>query len=251
MITCNILSLSRLYPHYQRISLLFVPLLLCFSSVCFAQSPQSSGYASNNTNVYLDSSTYSEKQADGNATAYEFHPGDGIELAADPDTGSFISGVYPIDENGYSDLPMLGPVKIAGRSRIDIENYLRESYINYLPFAKLQARPMMRLSMLGGFFRPGLYYVHPSTSLWEAIQLTGGTQREDGLRKLRWRRNNNVVSSNLVPSIESGKSIQTLGFHSGDQITVPTIRQFYLADILTQTLGVSISIIALIIAATN
>ena len=68
--------------------------------------------------------------------------------------------------------------------------------------------------------RPGLYWVNPNATLWEAVQLTGGTQRMDGCKKLKWERSGAIVKSDLTTVLEEGQSLYQIGFKTGDQVTV-------------------------------
>jgi protein involved in polysaccharide export with SLBB domain len=106
------------------------------------------------------------------------------------------------------------------------------------------------VSLNGGFFRPGLYWIDPHTSLWEAVQLAGGTQRADGFKKLKWERNSVVLNDNLVPLLQEGKSLYQIGFMTGDQITIVQrpqqtgweIFKNEVLPILTLTLSTSMSV---------
>ena len=149
-----------------------------------------------------------------------FIPGDALEITVYPDTASFPNGIYPIDDKGYAYLPILGYKKVADKTVSRLETLLKEAYVNYLPQPNIQVRPLIRVSLLGGFTRPGLYWVDPRENMWSIVQHAGGTMREDGLEKLKWRRNRVTISKDLIPHIESGESLQSIGFKSGDQVRV-------------------------------
>lgn len=153
----------------------------------------------------------------GNLT---FSAGDALQISIYPDTGSFLNGIYPIDENGVADLPVIGMLKVTDTPPLELERRLRSAYVTFLAQPNIQVRPLIRAAALGGFHRPGLYYLDARESLWSLIFRAGGTLREDGVRKLRWEHNNTIVSSNLAPYLESGQSLISMGFRSGDQIRV-------------------------------
>ncbi len=167
-----------------------------------------------------------EKSAEPTEVAKEtketipFMPGDALEIKVYPDTISFPNGIYTIDDKGYAYLPILGYKKVTDKSVSKVESLLKEAYVNYLPQPNIQVRPLIRISLLGGFYRPGLYWVDPRGNMWNIIQYAGGTAREDGLEKLKWRRNRVTISKDLIPYIESGESLQSIGFKSGDQVRV-------------------------------
>jgi polysaccharide export outer membrane protein len=175
-----------------------------------------------NAQVGADGNTQPEarwlKKAYFDSTA--LRPGDGLRIRVYPDSMGFPNGDYPIDENGFADLPIAGRVRVAGETPQKVAQVLRSMYVNYLPRPNVQVRPLIRISLLGGFYEPGLYYIEPYSSLWQAVQLAGGTQRQDGLSRLRWERGGEIVDAQVAGLVGSGRSLQELGFQSGDQLTV-------------------------------
>lgn len=149
-----------------------------------------------------------------------FKPGDALEIVTFPDTAGFPSGFYPIDGEGFVDFPIIGYTKVTEMSCEALAKLLAEKYVDFMRYPHMKIRPAIRVALNGGFFRPGLYWIDPHATLWEAIQKAGGTQRMDGFKKLKWERNNLIVSKDLVPVIEEGKSLYQIGFKTGDQLTV-------------------------------
>lgn len=166
-------------------------------------------------------------------STYGFRPGDGLQIRVYPDTAAFMNGIFYVDDSGYADLPVVGPVYVNGHNPDQVETILRQDYVDYLPYPNVQVRPLMRIALLGGFFEPGLYYVQPSASLWDAVQLAGGPEREDGFDKIRWRRDGMVMKRNVVGMLQSGTSLYKLGFQSGDQLTVVAQPKRRFWDIVT------------------
>jgi protein involved in polysaccharide export with SLBB domain len=151
-----------------------------------------------------------------------FKPGDGVEVSAYPDTLEIVNKTYPITELGYIDLPIYGKVKITGMTKLELENFLKEKFKDYLRFPYLQVKPVIRISVLGGVPIPNFYYFDPDLSLWELIKKTGGTVDEDGLKDMKWERDRGAVKKNLIPYLQSGMSLKHIGIRSGDQIWVKT-----------------------------
>jgi protein involved in polysaccharide export with SLBB domain len=154
------------------------------------------------------------------AEQYPFKKGDAFRLMASPDTVSFLTGVYPIDDNGAVILPIVGTVKVDGLSEKALTAYLDSLYLPFLRHPGLRVQSLIRVSMLGGFIKPGMYYLSPSSSLWDALAQAGGTIREDGLKKIHWERDNVTLKKNLLPDIETGASLSKIGIASGDQLWV-------------------------------
>jgi protein involved in polysaccharide export with SLBB domain len=188
--------------------------------------------------------------ADG--AAYPFVRGDAVRISVYPDTALFVNGTYHIDDGGYVMLPILGRMKIDSLTERQFESFLDTAYLRYLRYPTIQAQPLIRLTFLGGFQKPGLYYLSPRASLWEAVAVAGGPIREDGLKKMKWERQGRVLRTGLGSALESGTSLISFGMKSGDQIWVTHVPkrdgwEIFIGDILPV---VSISISAVTAAGT-
>jgi protein involved in polysaccharide export with SLBB domain len=148
-------------------------------------------------------------------------PGEAIRISAYPDTGSFVNGFYPIDGQGRIYLPIIGKMRIVGMSEKTFLDTLKAQYISYLRYPNIQVRHSIRISLLGGFHKPGLYYIDPDYSMWDAVYLAGGTTREDGLKRMQWERDRFSIAKDIIPYYQSGQSLRTIGFQSGDQLWTP------------------------------
>ncbi|NOX36472.1 MAG: hypothetical protein GXO78_02965 [Calditrichaeota bacterium] len=151
-----------------------------------------------------------------------FVPGDAVEISVFPDTTSFLNQVFPIDDRGYIDLPIIGKVKITDMSKQEFIEFIQENFKDYLRYPYIVVRPMIRISVLGGVPRPGFYYVDPDMTLWEVMHRVGGTLDEEGLKEMRWERDRKIIQKDLIPYLQKGTSLRTMGFRSGDQIWVKT-----------------------------
>jgi protein involved in polysaccharide export with SLBB domain len=151
---------------------------------------------------------------------YPFTRGDAFRIYVIPDTAHFLNGTYQIDDEGKVFLPMIGRIKVDSMTLVDFNTVVDSIYMPYLRNPNIRIQPLIRVSLLGGFQKPGLYLVTPYASLWDAISLAGGPAREDGLGKIKWVRHGAIVKNNLVADIEKGTSLKNLGFASGDQLCV-------------------------------
>jgi protein involved in polysaccharide export with SLBB domain len=147
-----------------------------------------------------------------------FVKGDAVRITVSQDSLHFINGTYHIDDEGFVFLPVLGRVRVDTMPEKRLSMFLNSAYLQFLRYPTIQVQPLMRVSLLGGFVRPGLYYIPSSASLWDVVALAGGPQREDGMKKLAWERDGIVVNGSLLPIIQSGASLSTLGVRSGDLI---------------------------------
>ena len=194
--------------------------LLLYITPVISQIQDTSKVALENETILQAKNTELTNSIKDDSSELIFTPGDALEVKVYPDTLSFPNGIYTIDGQGYAYLPILGYQKITDKTVNELESLLKKEYVNYLPQPNIQVRPLIRVSLLGGFPRPGLYWVDSRESMWNIVQQAGGTTREDGLEKLKWRRDRMTISRDLIPFIESGKSLHSIGFKSGDQIRV-------------------------------
>jgi protein involved in polysaccharide export with SLBB domain len=147
------------------------------------------------------------------------NPGDALQVVAYPDTG-FPNGVFLIDDEGYAELPLLGRVEIVSLGKDALQEQLKKAYTDQMRYPSLTIKPLMRISLLGGFQRPGLYWIDPRMNLWEAAARAGGPVRSDGVKKILWERDRSIVDKDMVPQYQSGQSLCSMGFRSGDQLTI-------------------------------
>ncbi|NIT99375.1 MAG: hypothetical protein GWN01_00035 [Nitrosopumilaceae archaeon] len=196
---------------------LFLILFLSFTP-CYSASGDFSGKEAD-TSEAKDPDV--KPQVNGNSQMV-FVPGDAVKILTFPDTTSFLNNLFPIDDKGYIELPIYGRVKITHMTKDEFVSFIKENFRDYLRYPYVDVKPMIRLSVLGGVPNPGFYYFDPHRSLWEVIYKVGGTVDEDGLNEMRWKRNKDDVESNLIPILQRGSSLQSIGFQSGDQIWVKT-----------------------------
>lgn len=202
----------RNYYFAKCLALLLVGLMLvtpCYSGT--TETENSDNGNSQNTN-----------QQEQSLSGRVFTAGDAVGISTLPDTLSFLNGVFPIDDRGFVELPIYGKAKITHMTVQEFENFIRENFKDYLRYPDIKAKPMIRLSVLGGVPRPGFYYFDSDRSLWEVLYEVGGTRDEDGLKQMRWERSGKTIEGDLIPHLQTGISLRDLGFRTGDQIWVKT-----------------------------
>lgn len=186
--------------------------------------------------------------------ARHFQAGEAMIISLYPDTTHFLNSSFLIDQDGYVDLPIIGRLRVVDYSPQSIVPVLRQKFSSYdLP--NIQVRRGIRLAILGGFIRPGLYFVPENATLWEAIQMAGGTQEDDGINKLKVVRGSQIFKSDLSDDFRSPRSLASLGIRSGDQIVVPVpgkisgFRQF-LRDV-APFLGLATGVVVALVVRNN
>ena len=160
--------------------------------------------------------------ADPSWGEYPFKPGDGLMISTMPDTSSILNGIYPIDDRGFVELPIIGKVQVSKLTVPQLVSFLKKHYESYLRFPNVYVKPLVRVSLLGGFTRPGLYYVDINSSLWDLVYLAGGTLTEDGIYEMHWQRGEDDKAGDLTRFFENGVSLKKMGFQSGDILWTPS-----------------------------
>jgi protein involved in polysaccharide export with SLBB domain len=160
-------------------------------------------------------------QSQSPQTTYPFKASDAILVDVFPDTSSFLNRTFQIDDRGYAEFPLAGKVKVSEMTEKQLIGFIRTTYKIYLRYPNVYVKPVVRISLLGGFTRPGLYYVDINSSLWEAVFEAGGTVVEDGIYEMHWQRNEDDESEDVTQLFETGTSLRAMGFKSGDQVWTP------------------------------
>ncbi len=167
-----------------------------------------------------DSSIQSEQTQVDNVRR-EFNPGDAVQITVYPDTTTLLNNTFPIDSKGYVFLPILGNVQVSNMSVLELNKFLESNYSQYLRVTIVKTRPLIKAGLFGGFTRPGFYYVDKNATLWDVINRGVAVTSNKGLKQMKWQRNGKTVESELIPLVQSGRSLQEIGFRSGDQIFTP------------------------------
>lgn len=159
----------------------------------------------------------------GNAQSkdYPFQPGMGLGIFTYPDTSSMLNQIFPIQQNGEVDLPILGRVAVSKLTEVELLKLLQNTYSQYVRSTNVQVYVYYRISLLGGFENPGLYYVRPEESLWDAVRRSGGFLDDKGFRRLNLYRGGKKIKGDLSDAYSSHLSLKSIGVVSGDVITTP------------------------------
>jgi protein involved in polysaccharide export with SLBB domain len=159
-----------------------------------------------------------------NLRSYPFKPGDALMINTFPDTTSFLHRSFAIDDQGFVEFPITGKIKVSHMKEEDLKAFIKDKFKAYLKTPNVSIKPMVRVTMLGGFINPGLYYVDIHSSLWEVVRIAGGTVHEDGIYEIKWERGKEDIKD-VTEYFESGISLRQMGFRSGDQFYTPVERE--------------------------
>ncbi|MBN1155431.1 polysaccharide biosynthesis/export family protein [candidate division KSB1 bacterium] len=170
-----------------------------------------------------------------------FHPGDAIQISimeimdyqtARGGSSLAINDTYSISRKGVIFMPLVGEVKVVGHNEQSLTEELAEKFSPYFKEPFITVIPMIRVTLMGAFNKPGSYRIDPNESLWELIDMADGPDSDCDLESISVKRGGELVIENLLTSFEKGYSLEEIGVRSGDQIIAEYQSHFGLREIL-------------------
>ncbi len=161
------------------------------------------------------------RQAAAQVAATGFQVGDRILLRVEGD--SALSDTFTVVAGPALRLPNIGEVSLAGVRRADLEAHLTRELGRYINDPVLQARALIRVSVVGEVVRPGYYAVPIDLVMTDALMLAGGATKDARVERLSIQRGNSSLWSGdpLQTAIARGATLDELGIRAGDRIQVP------------------------------
>lgn len=168
-------------------------------------------------------------------TLYRLSSGDilSIQLWAYPeitppiqDISNIKAAGYPIDPNGNVYLPLLGQVKVAGKTLAEINQYLRSQFSRYLKHPDVVVRVLSyegrRYFVNGQVMRSGQYTLNDQpVSIYTALGMAGGVNTETGDNtNIQLIRQGQTYHLNAVELEKQGLSLHNLLIQPNDTIFV-------------------------------
>lgn len=172
-----------------------------------------------------------------NAKKNEFYPGDALDIVfidiyKKADSRSIdISGQYVIDSRGYITMPAVGNVKVVGDNRYTLAEKIAETYKLYFTEPYIAIKPLIRVTLMGAFQKPGSYRISPESSLWELIEKAGGPQSNCDLNSIKVLRGGEIIIDDLLADFEKGYSLEDIQVNSGDQVVANIKRRFGVREV--------------------
>jgi protein involved in polysaccharide export with SLBB domain len=164
----------------------------------------------------------------GNAAAAEngdlepvFRSGETMTVAVPLDTASVINGHYTVDSMGYVKLPVMGNVYVHNRGVSEIQSMIASKMSAYMRDTHVTVTPVIRLALLGSWKNPGMYYVNPDATIWDACHVAGSPVYERKLGKWKVMRGTNELPIVLADEFSHGTTLRNAGIRSGDIFVIP------------------------------
>lgn len=182
-------------------------------------------------------------------TANGFQAGDRILLRVEGD--SALSDTFTVVAGPALRLPNIGEISLAGVRRADLEAHLMRELGRYINDPVLQARALIRLSVVGEVARPGFYAVPIELVLPDALMLAGGATQYGRVDRMQIMRGSASLwgGDRLQAAIARGATLDELGIRAGDRIQVPRERdpesKWRVVGIIVGTLATTVTVVAL------
>src|SRR2546430_6966798 len=147
--------------------------------------------------------------------------------------------------------PDIGEISLAGVPRAELEAHLTRELGHFIRDPVVQARALIRVSVLGEVTRPGFYAVPIDLVLADALMVAGGATKDARVDQLRILRGNAALWSGnqLQTQIARGATLEQLGIQAGDRIQVPGHRDaestWRIVGIVVGSVATAVGIIAL------
>jgi polysaccharide export outer membrane protein len=186
----------------------------------------------------LDPQLLQHLMGDREGEAYRVGPGDSLlvaiyghpELSLATYAGSAAPGGRPaghvVDNDGTIQFPLIGSVKVAGKTTEQLRKFLETQLAVYVRDPKVTLQLLfngsIRYYLVGQFLQPGLKYSDRPLRLLEAMSLGGSIQLERAsLRSAYLVRDGKKLPINFRRLMRDGDLSQNIAMRPGDLIMVP------------------------------
>ena len=161
------------------------------------------------------------------SSTYKLGPGDKVKLnyygTEQLKSESFIS------RDGTFELPLLGPINLAGLSIEEAKNLIKTKVDSELigttiSFNITELRSIS-VYVLGEAYKPGSYTLSSLSSVVNALYLSGGPNENGSLRNIKVRRNTKDYNFDLYDLLIHGSLDNDLRLEDGDVVFIPFIEK--------------------------
>lgn len=191
----------------------------------------------------------SQAPAQNGSPPTAFQVGDRVLLQVEGD--SILSDTFTVVAGPALLLPAIGEISLAGVPRTGLQAHLTRELGRFIKDPVVQARALIRVSVLGEVTRPGYYAVPVDLVLADALMLAGGATQDARVDRLSIMRGDASLwsGSRLQMEIARGATLEELGMRAGDRIQVPGRRdpesKWRILGIIVGSVATAVGVIAL------
>ncbi|HWC72396.1 MAG TPA: SLBB domain-containing protein [Gemmatimonadales bacterium] len=178
-----------------------------------------------------------------------FQAGDRILLRVEGD--SALTDTFTVVTGPAVRLPEIGEISLAGVPRADLESHMTRELGRYLKDPVVEARALIRVSVLGEVTKPGYYAVPVDLVLADALMVAGGATKDARVDQMKIFRGSTTLwqGNQLQSQIAQGATLDQLGMKAGDRIQIPSKpdpeSKWRITGIIVTSLAAAVGVIAL------
>jgi polysaccharide export outer membrane protein len=171
--------------------------------------------------------------------ANHFQVGDLVMLRVERE--SVLTDTFVVETGPKLRLPVIGEIPLAGVARTDLQNHMTRELGRFYRDPVVEARSLVRLSVVGEVAVPGWYPLRGDVVVTDAIMAAGGPTQLARMNAMRIERNGETLweDDRLRDALGTGRTVDQMGLRSGDQIIIPRQRD---TESLVRTVGVLVGI---------
>ena len=132
-----------------------------------------------------------------------------------------LSGEFPVDENFDLFYPIVGAINVRQLTVVELRERLNRELQALFQRPFVVVTPLFRVAVLGEVFRPSLYSVDPTMTVFDVIAQAGGPTRDANQRQMQLVRGGETIPVALNASSIGRATLRELGIRSGDHIVLP------------------------------
>jgi protein involved in polysaccharide export with SLBB domain len=152
----------------------------------------------------------------------DFRPGDRILVRVEGQRQ--LDDTVTVLEAGRISLRGIRDVTLSGVLRSELEPLVRREVTALILDARVSARPLMRVAVLGAVGRPGYLAVTSESTLDQLLTLSGGPSPNAGVDRATVMRADTLLlgAKEVVRAFAAGSTIEDLALADGDVLSVPS-----------------------------
>jgi polysaccharide export outer membrane protein len=135
-----------------------------------------------------------------------------------------LSGEFPVDENFDLFYPIVGAINVRQMTVVELRERLNRELQALFQRPFVVVTPLFRVAVLGEVFRPSLYSVDPTMTVFDVIAEAGGPTRDANQRRMELVRGGETIRVALDATAIGRATLRELGIRSGDHIVLPRKR---------------------------
>lgn len=132
----------------------------------------------------------------------------------------------------FAKVPNVPPVSLEGVLRSELVETLTQHLSKYLRNPTVTATPLLRVAVMGAVTRPGWYSIPSDVALADVIMQAGGVNTDADMSNAVVRRAGGQLwrAKDVQLALAAGLSLDRLQLREGDEVFVPTRRNWSLTN---------------------